>query len=388
MKVVIIHNRYGKFSGEEAVVASQIKILEDNGHTVIPFQRSSEEISSPLQKGKAFFTGIYNPFMAKRLQQIIRESRPDIIHFHNLYPLISPSVLPMCRKEGVPIVMTVHNYRLVCPNGLHMVKGRVCQKCCGGNEWWCVLNNCERNHFKSFGYALRNYVARVCRLFLDNVTVYTCLTDFQKQRLIAAGFPEDRLKVIPNMVCDIQKNELPLDKDFVGFIGRVSHEKGVDTLINCAKVLSTIRFRIAGDYSQQPDIIKNAPDNVEFCGFLQGEELNVFRRQMRLAVMPSRWYETFGFILAEAALLKKPAIASRLGAMAEIVEDGKTGLLFDPDNAQDLAEKIKCLWDRPDLCKKMGEAGREKALREYSPATYYNRMINVYEKAKETCLLR
>ena len=381
MRICMVHNCYGTTSGEEIVVNATIALLRQKQHEVVPFIRNSEQIPDMrLGNIRAFFSGIYSFSSKKAMRRLLAEHKPDIVHVHNVFPLISPSVLGECRKAGVPVVMTVHNYRLVCPNGLHMVRGQICEKCCGGREWWCVLRNCERNLFKSLGYALRNYVARTQRLFHDNVTMYTCLTEFQKRKLIVAGLPEDRIAVIPNM-CSIQTKESSSEGDYVGYVGRLSPEKGIDVLIKCAQILQSVRFRVAGEFVRGPDIGRDTPSNIEFCGFLQGDDLNMFRRQMRVAVMPSLWYETFGLILAEASLYGKPVVASRLGAMAEIVDDGKTGLLFDSGNAEDLARKIRTLWDDPELCRQMGQAGKEKALREYSPEKYYDRLMAVYAKA-------
>jgi len=333
MRILLVHNAYGKFSGEEAVVNAQSKLLKSNGHEVVLFERSSAEIQTLWDKIRAFLTGIYNPFSRRKIRRLLQEIKPDIIHVHNLFPFISPSILPVCRKAGIPVVMTVHNYRIVCPNGLHMTNGQICEKCNGGKEWWCVIRNCESNFFKSFGYALRTYIARYLRLFQDNVTAYACLTEFHKHKLIAAGFPEERIFVIPNMY-DIQAEFPSPLGDYVGFIGRVSHEKGIDILLECARLLPTIPFRIAGHYDYIPKYI---PSNVEFCGFLHGIALSNFRRQMRIAVMPSRWYETFGLILVEAAMHGKPVVATRLGAMAEIVDDGKTGFLFELGNTEKIS---------------------------------------------------
>lgn len=380
MKVLLVHNAYGKFSGEESVVAAQASLLRANGHEVLRFDRSSSELRSLTSKCKAFLAGIHNPVASRKIANIIDKFCPHVVHIHNLFPLISPAILPRCRRAGIPIVMTLHNYRLNCPNGLHMTRGQVCERCYGGREWWCLLRNCEDNFFKSLGYALRNYTARVRRMFHDNVTMYACLTEFHKQRLIESGLPESRISILPN-ICNLKPDNPSSVGNYIGFVGRVSYEKGIDSLLQCAKILGHIPFHIAGDDSRYPRISANAPSNLCFRGFLAGDELNLFRSQMRIAVMPSVWYETFGLALAEAALYGKPVVASRLGAMAEIVDDGRTGLLFEPGNVEDLAEKIRYLWDRPYLCKKMGAAGREKALREYSAEKYYERLMAVYEKA-------
>jgi len=211
--------------------------------------------------------------------------------------------------------------------------------------------------------------------------MYACLTEFQRRRFIARGFPADRITVIPNMADDDSSRPEPMLGDYVSFVGRVSPEKGVTTLIEAAKKLSSIVFSAAGAYDRMPDLIMQAPDNFQFVGHLKSEQLDEFYANSRIIVLPSICYESFGLPLVEAALRSKPVICSRIGALPEIVEDGVTGLLFEPGNADNLAEKIDYLWQRPDLCRQMGQAGREKALREYSPEKYYERLMIVFEKA-------
>jgi len=382
MQICIVHNEYGRFSGEEAIVERICRLLEGHGHKLIRLTRSSSEIPAlVLGEIRAFFSGIYSFASARRIRRILQEQRPDVVHVHNLFPLISPSVLQQCRKAGVPVVMTVHNYRLVCPNGLHMKDGQVCEKCAGGREYWCVLKNCEGSLFKSLGYALRNFTARKWRLFLDNVTVYTTLTEFQRQRLIAEGFPGERIVVIPNMSTQSAHNGMPLLGDYVGYVGRISPEKMVPLLLEAARRIRNAVFRAAGDWSQMPEIRRLAPSNFQFLGHLSGEDLEEFYRSSRFLVLCSSCFEGFPVTLAEAMQYGKPVISSRIGGLPEIVDDGVTGLLFESGNVDDLADKIGRLWSDPELCRRMGLAGREKALREYSSARYYERLIHVYARA-------
>ena len=382
MKILITHNSYGKFSGEEAVVAAQKKLLTNNGHEVIGFDRSSAEIPAmKFGKLRALFSGIYSFSSRRQLRTLLARHKPDIVHIHNLYPLISPSILPECKRVGVPVVMTVHNYRLVCPNGLHMTDGKVCEKCCDGREYQCLLNNCEGSLFKSLGYFLRNYVARKLKLYKDNVTMYACLSEFQKQRLIDVGFATDQLAVIPNMTNVSEGDNKNVLGDYIGFIGRISPEKSIDTLISAAKINNDIPFKAAGEYDLMPHLPEQAPDNFEFLGNIPNENTPAFYQNSRFIVLCSTWFEGFPMILVEAMMQGKPVIASRIGGIPEIVDDGVTGLLFEPGNADDLAKKICYLWNNPSVCKQMGQAGREKTLSQYSPEKYYQRLMAVYRKA-------
>jgi len=384
VKIFMVHNTYGKFSGEEAVVAGQKKLLAENGHEVLSFEMSSANIPNiRFGKLRAFFSGIYSFSSRRQIRKLLAEHKPDIVHIHNLFPLISPSILPECKKAGVSVVMAVHNYRLVCPNGLFMTKSRVCEKCRGGREYWCLLKNCEGSLFKSLGYFLRNYVARKGKFYLDNVTMYGCLTEFQKHKLIAEGFAPDKIAVIPNMVDGSGIKRSEQTGEYIGFVGRISPEKGVDTLVGAARKLPNIKFKAAGAYDRMQALVTDSPENLRFKGHLNKDKLSEFYSKCRFIVFPSICYETFGLPIVEVALRGRPVIVSRIGVLPEIVEDGLTGLLFEPGNAEDLAEKIRYLWDRPELCQKMGHAGREKALREYSPEKYYERLMAVYKKAIE-----
>ena len=381
MKICLVHNQYGKFSGEESVVQGQAELLEFKGHSVSCFTRSSAEISGDfLGQVKAFFSGIYNPASVRQFKDFLSEEKPDLVHIHNLYPLISPAILNVCRDYQLPVVMTVHNYRLVCPNGLFMVNANVCESCSGGKEYWCVLKNCENSIFKSIGYALRNTVARVRRLYLDNVAVFAVLSEFQRQKLIQEGFLAERITVVPNMSNppEIIENDLG---EHIGYVGRISPEKGVETLVDAARICNDIPFQAAGRYEKMLSLVENAPNNLNFLGHLNQSEVSIFLNHSQVYVMCSTCYEGFPAALVEAMLHGRPVIASGHGGIPEVVEDGKTGLLFEPGNAEDLAQKIRYLWEHPELCREMGEAGREKALREYSPEIYYKRLMAVYEKA-------
>jgi len=389
VKICIVHNEYGKFSGEEAVVINQTDLLKQHGHTVCRFVRSSAELPEiPFGRLRAFWGGIYNPFAKKAFKLFLKKENPDLVHIHNLYPLISPSILEACRESALPVVMTVHNYRLVCPTGLFMSKPHatesVCEKCAGGQEYWCIFRNCEGSYFKSIGYAARTWFARIRRLYLNNVTLYISPSNFQKQKLVSNGYPEGRIRVIPNM-SELSVNLGENIGDYVGFVGRVSPEKGISTLISAANKLPTVSFKAAGSYSEMESLASETPDNLAFLGQLDRGQVDDFFKDCRMAVVCSIWYETFGLVLIEAMLNGKPVIASRIGGIPDIVEDGVTGLLFEPGNADDLATKILYLWERPELCRQMGEAGREKALREYSPDKYYQRLLCVYDEAMQVC---
>lgn len=381
MKVLIIHNKYGKHSGEESVVYFQSTLLQEKGHKVITYFRDSSEIDEMLLgKIRAFFTSFFNLKSFIDLRRILKKEKPDIVHVHNLYPLISPSILPFIKRFKVPIVMTVHNYRLLCPNGLFFTQGKICEKCTSKKkELNAIMNNCENSIFKSFGYALRNFMARKFKYYSKNIDFFLCLTNFQKNKLIAKSFDEDKVKVINN-VCDIDtiKNSISKEKDYIGYVGRISKEKGIDTLINLAEKMPNVKFKLAGVVSPDFDKSKLQKSNIILEGFLNHTQLLHFYRNAKFLIFPSIWYETFGLTLVEAMSQNCAIIASDIGGVPEIVENNRTGLLFKSGDVEDLFQKTTFLSNNPKLVEKMGINGRLKVEKQYRTQRYYNELMAAY----------
>ncbi|TKJ38112.1 MAG: hypothetical protein CEE38_04970 [Planctomycetes bacterium B3_Pla] len=379
----MVHNEYVKPSGEEHAAEAIAELLKAHDHEVFWFKRSSAKISSSAAGSvKAFFAGIHNPFAAKALAKTLDDFRPDIVQVQNLYPLLSASIFRPIKQRGIPVVMRCPNYRLFCPNGLHLTKGKVCEKCLGfGKEFRCVLNNCERNLFKSTGYALRNAFARMTNQILGSVNAFIVQTEFQKRKFAERGIPADRIGIVPGFA---PVNQIPKHDglgDLVSFAGRVSPEKGIDEFLDAARIMPNVQFAVAGGDNGMSDIRDKCPSNVEWLGFLRADELNDLYIRSRVIVVPSRWFEGFPNVATQAMAHARPIVAARIGAMTSIVDHNKTGLLFATRNVADLADKIQFLWNRPKLCHQMGRAGREKALREYSPEKFYDSLMAVYEKA-------
>ncbi len=384
MRIMIIHNKYGALSGEESMVGRISGLLRDHGHEVDCWLEEGMPSRAGIRiKARAFIRGIYSLESARKVRQRISSFRPDLVQVQNLYPMLSPSILPTIKQMSVPVVMRCANYRLACPNGLFLSHGQVCEWCLGGKEYWCVLRNCENSIPRSVGYSLRGFAARVLGLYKANVTIFYAQTVFQKEKLVQGGIPAERIDTIPNMVEIPESADVDGTGDYVGFAGRLSAEKGINTLLNSAKNCPRIPFRLAGHFRRMPEVEKEKPANVELLGHLDERQIDVFYRCGRMFVLPSTWYEGFPGVIIEAMLRGKPVICSRIGGLPEIVDEGVTGLLFTPGDPADLAAKIEWLWNHPDVCVAMGRAGREKALREYSPVRYYGRLMSVYGRALE-----
>jgi glycosyltransferase involved in cell wall biosynthesis len=277
--------------------------------------------------------------------------------------------------------MTVHSHNLTCPTWYHLYQGRVCEDCVGGHEYRCVLKNCRQNILESAAYALRSSVARSFRLFHDNVSVLIALTPFAKAKLLRAGFREDQIAVVPNPAYVLETAADPSAGEYVAFAGRISPEKGIDTLLAAAAQMPDVAFKVAGDGPVFSEMKAKAPRNVEFVGQLKPEQLNQFYRRSRMLVVPSVWFEQFPMVVLEAMGRALPVIGSRIGGLPEIIEDGLTGSTFEPGNSGDLAKQVRRLWDDPQLCRRMGMAGRQKVQRQYTEYTYFQNLMAVYQAA-------
>lgn len=384
MKILIVHNEYGKYSGEEAVVDKMVGIFRNLGHTVAQLRMSTAGARESLPgKIRGFISGIWCPSGVHAMRDALLREHPDVVNVHNLYPFISPAALRECRKAGVPVVMTIHNYRLICPTGLFMRDGKPCELCLErGNEWGCVRHNCEHALLKSLGYAARNAVARLKRHYLDCVDRYACITDFQRRKLIQAGFPADRLCLIPNSAdiaeepVENKSTERLSDTDasattYVAFCGRISREKGIDLIVEAARRNPDIQFRLAGTVAD-PALVNDIPDNVSLAGYLSGENLARFYGDAQFMVMASRWYEGFPMSILEAARYRKATVAPDHGGFTEIVstpgDDAQIGTLFTPGDAASLSDAIRTLWHDPTRARALGSAAHDKLRREYSTA--------------------
>lgn len=375
MRILIVHNDYGVYSGEEAVVDRMIADGRRAGYEIETLRRTSK-FSRDNFWGcvHGFMAGIWCVSSRRMMREALRTFKPDLVHIHNLYPFISPAVLPLCHRAGVPVIMTVHNYRLICPSGLFLRDGKPCENCLhNGNERDCIRYNCEHNKFRSFGYALRNMVARRTRAYIDNVDFFCCLTDFQRQKLIEAGFDAERIRVFPNYVKPVEAEAPNAETDkwgkgYVGYVGRMSHEKGFDMLLEVARRHPEIEFRMAGTIRDNENM--DFPSNVCHCGQLSTERLARFYENASFIIIPSRCYEGFPITLLEASTHQRCCIAPNHGAFPELMtnpESGETcGLLFAPLDVDDLEQKVVLLWNDHQLNEKLSTLAAENCKKRFA----------------------
>ena len=332
MKLVQLFNQYrSRHGGEERVVRDIDEILKARGVDASLVLRSSRDLEGhPWRQARAFFGGAYSPSAARWMTRLLEEEKPDVVHVHNLYPLFSPSVLVSCRKAGVPVVMSLHNYALTCPAWSHLSHGKLCLRCLGGREYWCVLKNCLGNPAKSAAYALRSMIARKWRLFEDNVTLFIALSHAAKRHMVRAGFAEDQIAVVPNRTPIPERAADPAEGRYAGFSGRLCPEKDVGTLLAAAARTADIPVRLAGDGPLADRLKKAAGPNVTFLGRIGYSEMTEFYRGARFLVLPSACLEMCPLSVLEAMALGIPVIGADIGGIPELVEDGVTGFLFRP----------------------------------------------------------
>jgi len=382
MKVVQVHNRYRVPGGEDRVVDATVGLLRRRGVQVSLLSRDSGGIPDSMRSRMgAFFSSLYSRSAYVEMAGLVAGDRPDVVHVHNVYPLISPSVVLACRRADVPVVMTCHNFRLICPLGELFSRGEVCERCTRGREYMCILRNCRGRPFESIAYAVRGMVARNLGWLRDGVAFFVTPTRFVASRLIADGFPAERFVVIPHAVAIPDAAADPRAGRYAVFVGRVSVEKGAEVLLRAAAACPQVPVRVAGDWSRRPDLQAAAPPNVRFVGRLSPDEMSKLYGDARFVVVPSLSLETFSLVAAEAMAYGLPVVASEIGGLPEVVEDGSTGLLCQPGNVEELSSRMRLLWEDADLCARLGQEGRRKAGREYGEDIHYVRLMGAYERA-------
>lgn len=375
MKLLLVHNDYGKYSGEEAVVDKMAAMMTAAGWEVAQLRMTTAGVRESLSgKVRGFAAGIWCPSGVRAMREALAKEKPDVVNVHNLFPFISPAALRECKKAGVPVVMTVHNFRLICPTGLFMRDGGPCEECLvRGNEWGCVKHNCEQSLLKSVGYAARNAVARLRRHYLECVDRFACITDFQRRKLVEAGYPAEKIVVIPNSMDAETECDAKLG-DYVAFSGRLSREKGVDLIIEAARRNPQIPFRLAGA-ARDVRLIADLPKNVKLMGYMTGEALKDFYSSARFFVMASRWYEGFPMTILEAASFSKAMIAPDHGGFTEIIGKGDEaiGVLCPPADIDALNATVSKLWNDSELVTELGRRAHSKLFNQYSTTVINNK---------------
>jgi glycosyltransferase involved in cell wall biosynthesis len=382
MKILHVHCYHVGRGGMEVIYDYTTALLRQRGHEVIELSRDNASLDSPMSKIGALASGIYSVSARREAEQLIAKHQPDLAYVHNLYAMLSTSVLDACHSAGVPVVMNIQDYKLTCPMGQHLRDGKICTKCRDGSVAWCAVHACKGGRLTSLGYSISHGITRMRKAYPKGVDLFVTPAKFVADHLIRAGYDESRIAIVPNM-CDLPPQE-PRSGDghYAAFVGRLSPEKGLPVLIEAAR-LNGIPTKVAGKLPDS-EFSKNAPANVSFVGPQTRQALPDFYRQASFLVIPSIWYEVFPIVALEAMTLGIPIIASDIGGLPETFQHERSGLLVPPGDAKALAAAMQRLWNNPQECRRMGDAARKYALGKYSPDAFYRRLMAAFARAIES----
>jgi glycosyltransferase involved in cell wall biosynthesis len=394
MKILQLHNRYQIPGGEEGVVQAEQALLKAQGHQVRLLEVTNDDIVGLAAKARAAVNAIYSRAARKQVLAEIDDFSPDLVHVHNFFPLLSPSVYDACRDRHIPVVQTLHNYRLACPKAMFFRDNQICEACLEqGSLLPAVVHGCYRaSRPESAVVALMLAWHRQRQTWSDRVDAYIALTAFQKSKLVQAGLPAAKIHVKPNFAFAPEPDHPPdhppanppanSPEPYVLFVGRLAEEKGIAVLISAYLHDPTLPpLKIVGDGPlraalEQQVGVANLADRVRFLGRQSGPEVRQWMQQAQCLVFPSIWYEGFPLTIAEAFSCGLPVIVPNLGSMAEIVQDGVTGFHFAPRDGADLAAKIGQLMAQPR--QRMGRLAQQVYATQYSPLVNYEQLLKIY----------
>jgi glycosyltransferase involved in cell wall biosynthesis len=377
MRIIVAHNNYIHRGGEDSVVESEIGMLRAFGHQLIEYRKDNIEISG-ISKVSLLLNTLWSRKTAADIKKLIENFQPDIIHVHNTFPLISPSLFWAANQAGIPVIQTLHNFRLLCLNAMFLRGDKVCQDCLGHLPLLGVARKCYRGSVvESASLASMITLHRGLATYRKKITKYIALNEFCRQKFIEGGLPASRIVVKPNFV-DLPTQEKLRRHDFL-FVGRLSKEKGIKTLMQAIKLLPGSSIRVAG-VGPESELLDHV-QGVVGLGSLSIDEVQHEMHSSMALVLPSLWFENFPRTIVEAFSCALPVIASRLGALTELVEHGDTGLLFEPGNPQDLAEKMKWATENPSKMEAMGRNARAKYLAEFTAERNHQQLISIYKDA-------
>ena len=391
MKILLVHNFYGSGapSGENTVYLAERELLCRSGHRVVEFTRHSDEIRGRGAAGviAGGFSAPWNPFTGLRLADTLKREQPDVMHVHNTFPLISPSLFHAARAFPVATVLTLHNYRLFCAAGIPERFGVPCTDCLERRSVLPALRHgCYRgSRLATLPMAAMIALHRRLGTWDSWVDTFIALTDFQRQTMIGAGLPADRVEVKPHFYAD---PPLPLPwgerEAKAVYVGRLGRYKGVHVLVEAWKRWGegAPRLEIIGEGPERERLERMAAGApISFTGQLDFAEVQRRIARSRLLVLPSLSFEGFPMVIREAFALGVPVAASRLGSIPCIVEEGKNGVLFAPGDADDLLERVRVIWTRPGSLPSMGEGGRSSFELHYTAKANSRQLTAIYRAA-------
>jgi glycosyltransferase involved in cell wall biosynthesis len=388
VKILLVHNTYQQPGGEDVVFNQERQMLQREGHQVVTFCRSNWEADeySGLRRIALAKRTIWSSRTREDFLSLLHQEKPDVVHVHNTFVMISPSIYSACCESRVPVVQTLHNYRLLCPAATFFRDGKVCEECLQGSLWRSVQHACYHNS-RSANAAIVAMLSyhRMRNTWNREISCFIALSEFSKSKLVEGGLPAGKIVVKPNFVHP-DPGVCTGERDCALFVGRLSPEKRVSTLLEAWKRCPvSIPMMVIGGGPDRPQLEMLAAEcglhQVRFLGHQPRDATLAAIAKARFLVFSSEWYENFPVTIAESFACGTPVIASSMGAMKEIVTDGRTGLHFSPGDAEDLARKVEWAWTHPNEMHAMGQEARREYESKYTAEKNYPALIEIYQRA-------
>lgn len=389
MRILMAHNFYQQPGGEDQVFAAESRLLEERGHTVFRLTRDFADLSR-MTRANVAVRSVWNSEVYREVTKVIAGENIHVAHFHNTFPLLSPAAYYAARAAKVPVVQSLHNYRLLCPNALFYRDGRVCEDCLGKSiPWPAVMHSCYRgSRAQSAALAGMLTFHRTARTWTRAVDLYIALTEFSRNKFVEGGLPADKIWVKPNfMVSDPGMGAG--EGGYALFVGRLTRDKGVEVLLEAWRDHGcAFPLKIAGDGPLLNTLVSgntNTSSNIEVLGAQSRKQVIDLMKAARVLIVPSLWYEGFPMTIVEAYACGLPVVASDLGSLSSLVEDGVTGLHFKAGDAQDLARAIARVQDPAADLSSMRKRARQVFEERYSAEPAYKSLMSAYQAAMENC---
>ena len=397
LTVLNVGQNYYIRGGSDQYQFALTQLLEDYEHQVIPFaSNNSKNLDTPWSKyfpeGINFdnpnvwdlIEFIYSRKAAKSMKLLCREQSIDLAHLHIYYGQLTSSILTPLKQAGIPIVQTLHEYKIVCPVYSLMSDNKICQACNGSNFWQATIKRCNRGSIpRSLLSTIESYASHILGA-VSKIDRFIAVSDFQRTKLVELGIPQEKITTVHNFIdlSDITPSQEV--GDYFLFFGRLERYKGIFTLIEAASTLKDTPLLIVGDGNDRPEIEqiieKQGLKHIKLLGFKQKEELQQLIKGSICTITPSEWYETFGLTLIESFAYGKPVIASRIGGMTEIITDGVDGYLIEPGNILELRSRMEWMSQNKAQALQMGSLGREKVAQKFNSKLHYQKLMKVYQE--------
>ena len=399
MKILLVNKFHYLKGGSEKYYFELAELLKNNGHSVAFFSMHDEKniktgdkeyFVEPIDlnngsKLKAFDV-IYSKANEKKMEQALEEFKPDIVHLNNFQRQLSASIIKPIKKRNIPIVYTAHDVQAICPAITMMDNDKnICEKCMNGKYVNCITKKCNKNStLKSLIGAIEGYYYRNQKIYTNKIDKIITPSEFYKSKLIEDGIPENKIISMHNCIDVNQYNIETSDEGYGLYIGRLSKEKGIINLIKAFEKTEKGKLYIAGEGPEKEEIqniIKNnkLEERVKLLGFLNKEQVNENISKARFIVLPSIWYENCPYSALETLAIGKPVIGAKIGGIPELVKDNQTGLLYNHDNIEELAEKMKILFENKELAEKFGKNAKQDAINRFSKEIYYKNIREIYK---------